>query len=122
MADPQVRREILRRIARALASGYAAEVEGATPEERVRSLCQVLTRRRVPCSVEEEAGGPVLVTHACPYPKLADRDRSVCEMEEMLFSELIGRPVHLDQCRYDGDSSCQFRSAPGSVKEGNATS
>lgn len=113
VGDPHVRREMLRRIARALASGYASEVEGSTPEDRLRSLGEVLTRRRVPCSVDESECGPVLVTHACPYPKLADRDRSVCEMEEMLFSEIVGREIRLSRCRHDGDGSCQFRQEEG---------
>ena len=34
---------------------------------------------------------PTLTAHACPYPKLAEQDRAICKMEEMLFTELLGR-------------------------------
>jgi DeoR family transcriptional regulator, suf operon transcriptional repressor len=51
----------------------------------------------------------VLSARACPYPRLADNDRTICSMEEMLFSELVGQEMELKACRLRGDSSCQFQ-------------
>jgi DeoR family transcriptional regulator, suf operon transcriptional repressor len=109
VGDVQMRREFLRRIARALALGYAEQIRGDTPAERMQSLADLLAQRRIPVSVEESVHGPVLTEHACPYPKLAERDQTICNMERMMFSELLGQDVQLTQCRLQGGSECQFQ-------------
>jgi DeoR family transcriptional regulator, suf operon transcriptional repressor len=109
LEDPALRREMLRRIAKAMARGYASQVEGTTPLERLRSLADLLTQRRIPVSVDETNSQSVLTTHACPYPNLADQDQSICTMERMMISELVGSDVQLTQCRLDGNDLCRFQ-------------
>lgn len=110
--DLDERRVLLERVVRALANGYAREIQGKTTAERMRSLSVLLSERRIPFSVEnstEAEGVPMLVAHACPYPELAEEDRQICDLEKTLFSELLGRDVELTQCRLDGGSCCQFQ-------------
>lgn len=107
--DPELGRETLRRIARALASGYAGQIHGDTPSERMQSLADILSQRRIPVSVENSNQGPILTEHACPYPKLAEQDRDICNVERMMFSELLGQNVHLTQCRLQGGTECRFQ-------------
>ena len=107
--DPELRRETLRRIARALASGYADQIQGETPTERMESLAKLLKQRQIPVSVEGKDEGSVLTEHACPYPKLAEQDQGICNMEQMLFSELLGQNVELTQCRLQGGNECRFQ-------------
>ncbi|NLY01626.1 MAG: ArsR family transcriptional regulator [Rhodopirellula sp.] len=107
--DREVRKTLLTRVVRALASGYAREMEGKTTGERMRSLSRLLGQRRVPFSVDGDDALPVLTAHACPYPELAEKDRSICVLEKILFSELLGLEVQLSQCRLDGAASCQFQ-------------
>jgi DeoR family transcriptional regulator, suf operon transcriptional repressor len=109
--DVGLRREMLRRIARALAKGYADQIHGDTPAERMRSLADLLAQRRIPVSITETSPLPTLTAHACPYPRLAEQDRSICTMEKMLFSELVGGNVELTHCRLDGGGDCQFQSS-----------
>ena len=104
-----LRKEMLRRIARALAAGYADQIEGATPAERLESLAKLLVQRRIPASVERSARLPALTTHACPYPRLAEEDPSICQMEKMLFSQLVGDELHLTRCRLEGGGECRFQ-------------
>ena len=52
---------------------------------------------------------PVLTAHACPYPDLAESDPSICTLERMLFSELLGEDVELVQCKEGGRTRCQFQ-------------
>jgi predicted ArsR family transcriptional regulator len=108
-SDPELRRETLRRSARALATGYAKQISGTTPEERMRSLAELLSQRRIPVSVDESGQEPVLTEHACPYPKLAEQDQGICSVEQMMFSELLGRNVELTQCRLQGGNECRFQ-------------
>ncbi|MFZ5830878.1 MAG: helix-turn-helix transcriptional regulator [Planctomycetota bacterium] len=106
--DRNLRREMLRRIAQALAAGYRGQIHGETPSERLQSLRDLLAQRRIPASVDASNGTVTLTTHACPYPSLADQDRSVCDMEELLFSDLVGADVELSHCRLDGGGECKF--------------
>ena len=108
--DDALRSQLLRRVARSLARAYIAQIHGTTPSDRMASLSELLAKRRLPFAVEPGSNGhPVLTARACPYPRLADRDRGVCSMEEMLFSELVGQEVELTNCRLAGDGSCQFQ-------------
>jgi DeoR family transcriptional regulator, suf operon transcriptional repressor len=109
LENPELRRDMLRRIARALATGYATQITGATPLERLHCVAEILAQRRIPTTVEENDGKPTLTTHACPYPSLANQDQSVCTMERMLVSELVGQDVKLTQCRLEGDEQCRFQ-------------
>lgn len=108
--DFQVRRNIFTGMLRSLAAGYSRQIEGLTVDQRMRSLVELLGERRVPFSVEQSADGlPVLTAHACPYPELADQDRTICALERILFSELIQQELTICQCRLDGKASCQFQ-------------
>lgn len=107
--DEERRRETVRRVARTLAAEYAGQIQGTTTAERMRSLCELLAKRRIPFSVRNVAHDLVMTAHACPYPKLAEQDRSVCAMEEMLFSELLGQKVELTDCHLNGAEECRFR-------------
>ncbi len=109
--DANLRGELHKRVAKALAKGYLTQIKGTTPEERMKSLRDLLAERRVPFTVEEGMSEqhPTLTAHACPYPKLAEQDRAICKMEEMLFTELLGQAVEMKSCRLDGDCDCQFQ-------------
>ncbi len=106
--NEKVGRDLLRRISRALAAGYASQIQGETPDERLQSLSELLNQRRIPTSVGTNAGHSTLTAHACPYPSLAEQDKSICQMEKMMFSELIGNAVELTRCRLDGGGECRF--------------
>lgn len=107
--DYEVRRTVLRKVVKALADAYGRQIDGQTTAERMRSLVGLLEQRRVPFSVEQSEGLPVLTAHACPYPELADKDRTICVLERILFSELLGQPIELAHCRLDGGGACQFQ-------------
>ncbi len=106
--DPEVRRGLLQRISSRLAALYAGRIGGSTLEERLESLAEVFRERQIPFDVELANELPVLHARACPYPNLAEHDRTVCSMERILFSELAGQPMRLSSCRLDGHNGCTF--------------
>lgn len=109
ISDAEIRRGLLERIAARLAEQYADQVRGATLAERMKSLAGLLEERQVPFEVQQSEGQlPVLTALVCPYPELAEQDRGICAMERMLFSNLLGEKLHLDQCRLDGRTCCTF--------------
>jgi predicted ArsR family transcriptional regulator len=109
LEDPDLRRDMLRRIAQALANGYANQIQGNTPAERLHSVAEILAQRRIPTTVDDTSANPSITAHACPYQALADQDHSVCTMERMMISEMVGQDVKLTQCRQEGDEQCRFQ-------------
>jgi len=107
--DAQLRHPLLRQVAQSLAAQYADQITGVTTGERMQSIIRLLEQRRVPFSIDRTNGLPVLTALGCPYQELAEEDRTICLLEEMLFSELLGEQVEISQCRLDGAASCRFR-------------
>jgi predicted ArsR family transcriptional regulator len=131
LRDSPIRKRLISSIARRLGRMYAerlghrvsggggasesdANATSRSLEDRMRSLSLVLSRHQIQAGVHVAASKaamlPVLDIGACPYPTLRDNpsDRSLCKMEEEMFSEALGAPVHLTSCRLDGDHCCQF--------------
>ncbi|QDU56493.1 helix-turn-helix transcriptional regulator [Aeoliella mucimassa] len=106
--DPEIQAGLLKRIATQLAS-RAGELSGATLGEKMQNLAQMMQQRRIPFEVEMKSDElPVLTAMACPYPELVEQDKSICAMERMLFSEVLGESLKLSGCRPQGDSCCSF--------------
>jgi DeoR family suf operon transcriptional repressor len=108
--DPEVRRGLLQRIAKTMAQMYGDQVSGQTTVERMQSVSRIFSERDVPFDVDDSGALPVLTAMACPYPELAEQDRSICSLERMMFSELVGNKLRLADCRLDGDTCCRFQS------------
>lgn len=109
--DPQVRSGLIGRIGSSLAAAYRDRLRGVMPAERLASVASLLQERDICCSVERsaaEGGLPVLTSHACPYPDLAEEDRGICAAERVMLQELVGTNVRLADCRLDGGSVCRF--------------
>lgn len=106
--DVEVRRGLLSRLATTLASMYGDQVTGETTEERMQSIKALFSDREVSFSVGQNEQLPVLIADTCPYPELAEQDRSICALEKMLFSTLLEEDVHLTECRLDGANCCTF--------------
>jgi DeoR family transcriptional regulator, suf operon transcriptional repressor len=134
--DPEVRSGLLQRLAKRMAANYATEIHGATSAERIDSIAEFFNSRNVPFQVEyveplpgddrasdqgradqsdlaknmhQTARLPILTALACPYPDLAEQDRGICALENMVLTELVGERVKLTDCRLDGASCCRFQ-------------
>lgn len=106
--DPIVRRGLIERVSQRLAGLYADQISGTTVEQRMLELVALFAERRLPLEVDQSGELPVISVGACPYPELAEQDPSVCSMERMLISEILGETVRLSQCRLDGGCDCTF--------------
>ncbi len=116
--DDNVRKGLLQRLAKRMAGLYSPQIRGNTTAERMESLTELFRQRDLPFQLEEAPADsvagvatslPILTAWACPYPKLAEQDRGVCALENMLISELVGERVKLSDCRLDGGNCCQFQ-------------
>jgi DeoR family suf operon transcriptional repressor len=106
--DPAIRRGLLKRIADRLVERYRGRVGGESLDKRMNSLAAVMGERDIPFEVSKAGELPVLSALACPYPELAKMDRSVCTMEKLMLSEILGQNVRLTECRLDGATCCTF--------------
>ena len=89
---PEVRRGLLARIAGRLMELYRSEVVGGSLRDRMGSLAKLLAEREVPVVAEGSDEKPVLTVLSCPYPELAEQDRSICAMERKMFGDVLGEP------------------------------
>jgi predicted ArsR family transcriptional regulator len=106
--DPKVKQTLISGLSHRLASMYAGAIQGDSLEEKMQSLAEFFNERRIPFTVDSQNQEPVLRILACPYPELAEQDRTVCSMESQIFTEVLGKDVHLDRCRLDGNQCCEF--------------
>jgi predicted ArsR family transcriptional regulator len=107
-----VRRGLLQRLSQRLAAEYAEQITGETTEKRMQQLVLLLADRDIPFEVQRgDDQLPVLRALGCPYTELAEKDRSICSMERMMFSELVGENLRLTDCRLDGGSCCTFETS-----------
>ena len=112
--DAEVRRGLLQRISKRLAALYSDRIHGKGLQEKMEALAALFAERQIPFEVNyDNPLLPVLTALACPYPELAEQDRSVCSMEKMMFSELLGENVKLGECRLDGGKCCTFEPTLG---------
>ena len=108
--DPKVRGGLLERLSGRLASEYGGSLPGETLNQRLESLADLFSERSLQFTVDKSGGKPTLQVLSCPYPDLSEKDRSICALEGLLFSELAGERLKLTQCRLDGQGCCTFES------------
>lgn len=106
--DPHIRMGLLKRLAKRLAEAYAGDVKSGDLATRMQELTRLMAEREVPFVVDDSGDLPIITALACPYPDLAEHDRSVCAMERMMVSEVLGKTVKLSECRLDGGECCSF--------------
>ena len=113
--NPEVRQGLLKRISHRLAEVYRDQVVGETLAARMASFASLVGQNGVPFVQDGSRELPVLTALACPFPDLAERDRSVCAMEKMMISEALGEQVRLSACRLDGATCCTFEASSAPV-------
>jgi predicted ArsR family transcriptional regulator len=119
--DTETRKRLLGRIRQSLVERYRFEEEverhggSEALADRFEQLRAVLDREGFEVEVGtrdgDEGALPVLREHFCPYHDLAAQDRSMCELEQSVFGEVLGVPLSLSRCCHDGDNYCEFEPA-----------
>ncbi|GIW99213.1 MAG: transcriptional regulator [Pirellulaceae bacterium] len=118
--DRELRERILQgvavRLGRELKPGCSV---GADLVQRMSATVRRLAERDLVVDLGTDGELPVLEMQCCPFPDLAmsDQGRHVCELEEAMLSEAVGREVHLDQCRLDGHPHCRFKPVSAEVAQ-----
>ncbi|MEZ6087056.1 MAG: MarR family transcriptional regulator [Pirellulaceae bacterium] len=115
LPDQEARDWLLRQIGKRLGAQIRQELDNERAAEdsldgRMASMSQLLAERRFLAEYSKTGDLPVLDVHACPYPNLTDEDqrRDMCQLEQEMLSEALGKQVRLSRCQLDGHTCCQF--------------
>lgn len=110
--DVGVRSQLIGRLRERLVRQYGRNVRSTDLPERFRELQGLL--QTLGFNVEVHQGDdsgllPILRENTCPYHDLAAQDASICELEQTVFSEVLGVPMSRTSCCRDGDRCCEFK-------------
>jgi predicted ArsR family transcriptional regulator len=105
--------QLLQGVARRLAAPYAGRMAGKPVEERVRLTAGVLEEQG--CVVDWSRGddGDFFIDeYTCPFPKIAESDRSVCALHVEFVRALTGGDTRLTRSLMRGERACTYRVRP----------
>ena len=121
LEDVELKARLIERVSFRMGVKLREKLPQASLGDRMGTMAELLSNRKVPTCLTTGYGLPVLEVHACPYPDLvgATHDRSVCDMETKAMSAALGHEMVLSQCRLDGHSCCQFK--PTNTSPANLT-
>jgi len=114
--DTATRQKVLEGVQRSLITHYSAQVGEGTTAERFARLAQVMAESGYDVELDERNGLPILRERNCPYPELAICDSDICNLEQDVFSEVLGTPIELTSCWRDGESCCEFEPRPAELQ------
>ncbi len=106
----KLRRQVLRRVSRSMADHYKSHIKGKTPEKRLREFAKLLHDQEGNLAEVESPGkGRLLVRRRnCSYFSMFEESRAVCQLDEMVFTQVVGTRVKRIACRHDGEPCCVF--------------
>ncbi|VAX41052.1 conserved hypothetical protein-putative transcriptional regulator [hydrothermal vent metagenome] len=117
--EAEVRNRLLGRVKNSLIEHYSSVIGNGSLAERMEGLKQAMLQRGHDVEIDSTGSLPILRENNCPYHELASFDHSICELEQMVFKEVLGSDIELTLCCLDGHSCCEFEAS--GTKESVAT-
>ncbi|HCK53026.1 MAG TPA: transcriptional regulator [Planctomycetaceae bacterium] len=112
------RQQIIAGIRSAMVTHYSAQVGNGSVTEKFTRLAQSMIDGGYDVELDERNGLPILRENNCPYPDLACCDPEICNLEQDVFSEVLGTPLELTTCWRDGETCCEFEPQQGQLQAG----
>lgn len=100
--------QILTGVSTRLAQHYGGQTESAELEQRLAVLAQALAQRGTPIIIDESEDAVVLHEYTCPYFSVAQENDEVCQIEQQMLEQVLGRKARLTKRLVDGHAGCQF--------------
>ena len=104
--------QLLQRVARRLASPYVERVQGKALPERVRETAAIMEEQGCLVDYSENESEFLIDEYTCPFPKTAQRDRSVCALHVEFVRLLSGGDTRLTRSLLRGEGACTYRIRP----------
>jgi predicted ArsR family transcriptional regulator len=109
VAEPELAQQLFRRVSTRLGEQYTAHMLGEALRERLEALVSRLHTHGIITQVDEADDLFVLTEYGCPYLRVAQQHREVCEMEIEAMEQVLGTEVTLCHSQLDGHHGCQFQ-------------
>jgi predicted ArsR family transcriptional regulator len=107
--NPVVRNQLVESLKSSLVQRYGQNIDGLTPSIRLEQLKQVLQSRGFHVELDLNKELPILRENNCPYSELANTDKSICELEQAVFRDILKVDVNLTKCLVEGHHCCEFQ-------------
>ena len=104
--------EILRNVAQRMAAPYRQRLEGKPLPLRVKETAQIMEEQGCLIDVREKDDVFFIDEFTCPFPKVAERDRSVCVLHVDFVRILTGGDTRLVQSLMRDECACTYRVQP----------
>ena len=108
--------DLLHKVAERMAAPYAERIEGRPLPERVRETARIMEEQGCLVDVRETDGDYYIDEFTCPFPRVAQRDRSVCALHVDFVRVLTGGDTRLTQSLLRGERACCYRVRPAPAK------
>ncbi len=109
LAEPKLTQQLFQRVSARLGEQYAGNMPGEALSERLEALVSRLHTHGIITQVDEAEDLFVLTEYGCPYFRVAQQHREVCEMEVEAMEQALGTEVTLCHSQLDGHHGCQFQ-------------
>ena len=110
--------KMLHQVAKRLAAPYEDRVRDKPLGERVREAAAILEEQGCMTDWSQAEDGDYFIDeYSCPFPKIAEHDRSVCALHVEFVGILAGGDARLTRSLMRGERACTYRIRPASVRE-----
>lgn len=109
LSEPKLAQQLFQRVSARLGEQYAGNMPGEALSERLEALVGRLHTHGIITQVDEAEDLFVLTEYGCPYFRVAQQHREVCEMEIEAMEQALGTEVTLCHSQLDGHHGCQFQ-------------
>ena len=105
--------DLLHKVAERMAAPFAERVEGRPLPERVHETARIMEEQGCIVDVREAGDGEYYIDEfTCPFPRVAQQDRSVCALHVDFVRVLTGGDTRLTQSLLRGERACCYRVRP----------
>jgi DeoR family suf operon transcriptional repressor len=84
------------------------ELQGSSPEERLRAVARTLSEEGYMAEVSGEGGHGTLTEHNCAIPVVAQRFPEICAAEARFLAEVLEADVERREHILNGCSACEY--------------
>jgi DeoR family suf operon transcriptional repressor len=84
------------------------ELQGSSPDERLRAVARTLSEEGYMAEVSEEGGDGTLTEHNCAIPAVAQRFPEICAAEARFLAEVLEAEVDRREHILNGCSACEY--------------
>lgn len=109
---------VFQKMAERMAQTYAHRVTGATLEERLEEVTNLLAGEGITFEWRQGEGGYYLLGHGCPCRRVADAHTQICSHDQRLLATLLRAKVEpVEPGTVNEETYCAYRVSEEAAKE-----